>query len=44
MRKIYFKMFSGEKIKTLPPKYTKALKRLVRFLRLEYHEDEALVV
>lgn len=40
MRKIYYKMFKVETIKTLPPKYTKAVKRLVRFLGLDFEQKE----
>lgn len=35
MRKIYLKMARVERLKTLPPKYTKSLSRLVRFLGLD---------
>jgi len=36
LKKIYIKMVKAESLKTLPPKYTKALKRLARYLGLEH--------
>lgn len=35
MKKIYVKMFKVERLKTLPPKYSKAIKGLVKFLDVD---------
>ena len=35
MKKIYFKMFKVERLKTMPPKFSKAIKGLVKFFDVD---------